>query len=174
MEIIRKEACVKEHLSENKTKKLVRPTWDEYFIKIAKLVATRSNCLRRQVGAVLVRDKMIISTGYNGTPRGTTNCDEGGCRRCANPDVPSGSGLGECTCVHAEENAILQAAYNGMPVKGSTLYTSLCPCIYCAKHLINAGVVKVFYSGSYAMDDQSKSILREAGVELFEYKDRDV
>ncbi len=153
---------------------MTRPTWDEYFINIAKLVASRSSCSSRQVGAVIVKDKMIVSTGYNGTPRGIKNCDEGGCKRCEdkkNGKINSGERLDECVCVHAEENALLQAAYNGVSIKGSTLYTSLCPCKYCAKHIINAGIKKVHYSKNYALDEISKELFREAGVEFQQYKD---
>jgi len=150
----------------------MKPTWDEYFIKIAQLVASRSSCSSRQVGAVIVKDKMLISTGYNGTPRGIKNCDEGGCKRCEDKKLgklKSGEKLDECICVHAEENALLQAAYNGISVKGATIYTSLCPCSYCTKHIINAGIKKVFYSKDYALDEQSKSLFKEAGVEFTQY-----
>ena len=153
---------------------MTRPTWDEYFIKISKLVASRSNCLSRHVGAVIVKDKMIVSTGYNGTPRGIRNCDEGGCKRCAakkNGDINSGEKLDECVCVHAEENALLQAAYNGVSVKGASLYTSLCPCRFCTKHIINAGIKKVYYSDNYNLDSISKDLLDEAGIELVQYRD---
>mgnify|MGYP003972806351 CR=1 FL=1 len=153
-----------------------RPTWDEYFIKIAKLVASRSNCSSRHVGAVLVKDRMIISTGYNGTPRNIKNCDEGGCKRCEDRktgDVKSGERLDECICVHAEENAILQAAYNGVSLKGAYLYTSDSPCSYCTKHIINAGIVKVFYSEKYSLDTMSNDLFKEAGIEFYQYKESD-
>ena len=100
-----------------------RPDWDEYFMEIAKVVALRSNCSRRHVAAVIVKDKRIISTGYNGTPRGIKNCNEGGCPRCSG-HAPSGTGLEECICSHGEENAIVQAAYHGICVKDATLYTT--------------------------------------------------
>ena len=147
-------------------------SWDEYFIQIAELVAQRTNCLSRGVGAVLVKDKMIISTGYNGTPRGVTNCDEGGCTRCtdrAKGRIKSGEKLDECFCIHAEENAILQAAYHGIATKGTTLYVTNCPCLVCARHIINAGIVKVYYNKAYAMDGLARKLLEEAGVELVEY-----
>ncbi len=142
-----------------------RPGWDDYFMNIAEVAAQRSNCSRRHVAAVLVRDNRIISTGYNGTPRGITNCDEGGCPRC-NSDVPSGSHLGECLCCHAEENAIVQAAYHGIEVKGATLYTTFSPCLLCAKMIINAGIVEVVYHRNYSIDDVSLRLLREAGVKV--------
>ncbi|MBN2368738.1 dCMP deaminase family protein [Candidatus Woesearchaeota archaeon] len=151
-----------------------RPSWDEYFIRIAKLVASRSNCLSRHVGAVIVKDKMIVSTGYNGTPRGIKNCDEGGCKRCSDRKegkIKSGEKLDECVCVHAEENALLQAAYNGVSVKNAVIYTSLCPCRYCTKHIINAGIKRVYYSSEYNLDEISKKLFEEAGVELVQYKD---
>ena len=140
-----------------------RPGWDRYFMDIAKVAALRSNCSRRQVAAVLVRDKRIISTGYNGTPRGVRNCNEGGCPRC-NSDTPSGSHLTECLCSHAEENSIVQAAYHGIAVKGATLYTTFSPCLTCAKMIINAGIVEVVYHQRYSIDDVSTALLAEAGV----------
>ena len=140
-----------------------RPGWDRYFMDIAHVAATRSNCSRRQVAAVLVRDRRIISTGYNGTPRGVKNCCDGGCPRC-NSNTPSGHGLGDCLCSHAEENSIVQAAYHGISVKGSTLYTTYSPCLSCAKMIINAGIVEVVYHQRYSIDDVSTALLKEAGV----------
>ena len=142
-----------------------RPDWDEYFMEIAKVVALRSNCSRRHVAAVIVKDKRIISTGYNGTPRGITNCNEGGCPRCSG-HAPSGTGLEECICSHGEENAIVQAAYHGICVKDATLYTTFSPCLLCAKMIINAGIREVVYNESYSIDGTSRRILAEAGVIL--------
>ncbi|MCQ2380338.1 MAG: dCMP deaminase family protein [Victivallaceae bacterium] len=142
-----------------------RPTWDQYFMAIAREVATRSNCSRRHVAAVLVKDKRIVSTGYNGTPRGVRNCNEGGCPRCSS-DVPSGHDLAACLCSHAEENAIVQAAYHGISIKGSTLYTTFSPCLQCAKMIINAGIVEVVFDKHYSIDDVSSALLQEAGVKL--------
>ena len=142
-----------------------RPGWDRYFMDIAQVAAKRSNCSRRQVAAVLVRDKRIISTGYNGTPRGVRNCSDGGCPRCSS-NAPSGSHLTECLCSHAEENAIVQAAYHGIMVKGATLYTTYSPCLLCAKMIINAGIRDVVYNESYSIDGTSRRILAEAGVIL--------
>ena len=147
------------------TEKRQRPSWDRYFMDIAHVAATRSNCSRRQVAAVLVRDKQVVSTGYNGTPRGVKNCSDGGCPRC-NSDVPSGEGLHQCLCSHAEENAIVQAAYNGIAVKGCTLYTTFSPCLLCAKMIINAGIVEVVYHARYSIDDVSMKLLAEAGVKI--------
>lgn len=142
-----------------------RPDWDEYFMEIAKVVAARSNCSRRHVAAVIVKDKRIISTGYNGTPRGIKNCNEGGCPRC-NSHAPSGTSLEECICSHGEENAIVQAAYHGISVKDSTLYTTFSPCLLCAKMIINAGIREVVYNESYSVDATARRILGEAGVIL--------
>jgi dCMP deaminase len=142
-----------------------RPSWHEYFMSIAQVAATRSNCIKRRIGAIIVRDKQIVSTGYNGTPKGIKNCDEGGCPRCWNFGE-SGSGLSECICVHAEENAIVQAACNGISIQGSTLYSTLCPCSYCAKSIINAGIKCVVYRDPYGLDEISKRMFKQAGVEL--------
>ena len=147
----------------DKHKKKARPDWDEYFLNIADVVATRSNCSRRHVAALIVRDRRIISTGYNGTPRGIKNCCEGGCPRCSS-DVPSGENLGECICSHGEENAIVQAAYHGIQVSGGTLYTTFSPCLLCAKMIINAGIVEVVYRSRYTIDGTAMSLLAEAGV----------
>ena len=142
-----------------------RPGWDEYFMNIAHAVATRSNCCRRHVAAIIVRDRRIISTGYNGTPRGIRNCHEGGCPRC-NSTTPSGKGLDECLCSHGEENAIVQAAYHGIAVKGGTLYTTFSPCLLCAKMIINAGIREVVYCDRYSVDDTARRLLQEAGIIL--------
>lgn len=144
---------------------LPRPGWDEYFMRIAQVVALRSNCRRRHVAAVIVKDRRIISTGYNGAPRGIKNCDAGGCPRC-NSDVPSGTALEECICCHGEENAIVQAAYHGISVKGATLYTTFSPCLLCAKMIINAGIAEVVYGERYTIDATAQRILKEAGVIL--------
>lgn len=140
-----------------------RPDWDTYFIEIAHVVKRRSNCSRRQVAALIVRDRRIISTGYNGTPRGVRNCFAGGCPRCAG-DSPSGSNLGECICAHAEENAIVQAAYHGISVRDGALYCTNSPCLMCAKMIINAGIVEVVYEDSYHFSDAARDLLEEAGV----------
>ena len=146
-----------------KTKLSKRPGWDIYFMDIAHVVTKRSNCIRRQVAAIIVKDQRIISTGYNGTPRGVRNCFEGGCPRCASK-APSGSGLGECICSHAEENAITQAAYHGIAVKGATLYSTMSPCLICAKMIINAGIQEVVFEQEYEFGAQTRDLLLEAGV----------
>lgn len=141
----------------------IRPDWDTYYMNIAHVVATRGNCLRRKVAAVLVRDQRIISTGYNGTPRGVTNCMDGGCPRCAGK-TPSGKGLGECLCSHAEENAITQAAYHGIAVKGSVLYCTLSPCLICARMIVNAGVTEVVYEQEYEFHREIQALFRAAHI----------
>jgi dCMP deaminase len=142
---------------------LDRPGWDEYFMKIAQVAALRSNCIKRKVGAAIVRDRRIVSTGYNGTPRGTRNCYEGGCPRC-NSLADSGTRLDECLCSHAEENAITQAAYHGVSVRGGTLYTTFSPCLMCTKMIINAGIREVVYNEGYPLGETSVALLHEAGV----------
>jgi len=140
-----------------------RPDWDTYFMDIAHVVATRANCSRRQVAAVVVADRRIVSTGYNGTPRGVKNCFEGGCARCAGT-APSGASLEECICVHAEQNAICQAAFYGIRLAGATIYVTLSPCLTCAKLIINAGIREVVYGGEYAFNEQARRLFDEAGV----------
>ena len=140
-----------------------RPDWDTYFMDIALQVARRSNCIRRQVAAVIVKDRRVISTGYNGTPRGTVNCCDGGCPRCAS-DAPSGSGLGECVCSHAEENAITQSAYHGIAVADSVLYCTMSPCLICTKMIINSGIREVVFLEAYPMSDETLRLLKTAGV----------
>ncbi|NLB68756.1 MAG: dCMP deaminase family protein [Lentisphaerae bacterium] len=147
----------------NKLPSEQRPDWDTYFMDIAHVVATRGNCSRRKVAAVIVKDKRIISTGYNGTPRGIKNCMDGGCPRCAS-DTPSGGGLGECICSHAEENSITQAAYHGISTKDATIYVTLSPCLTCAKMIINAGIKEVIYDQEYSFNEQTRSTLTEAKV----------
>jgi dCMP deaminase len=140
-----------------------RPSWDEYFMKIAQVVSMRSNCVKRKVAAVIVRDRRVISTGYNGTPRGTRNCFEGGCPRC-NSLADSGTKLEECLCSHGEENAIVQAAYHGVSVRNGTLYTTLAPCLMCTKMIINSGIAEVVYNRDYPLNQTSFALLKEAGV----------
>lgn len=142
-----------------------RPNWDEYFMGIARMVAMRSNCVKRKVAAVITKDKRIISTGYNGTPRGVKNCNEGGCPRC-NSFEASGKGLAECLCSHAEENAITHAAYHGVSIKDGTLYTTFSPCLMCTKMIINSGIKEVVYSVEYTLDKIPLSLLREADIKV--------
>jgi dCMP deaminase len=146
-----------------------RPDWDEYFMDIAHVVSKRGNCSRRKVAAVIVSDRRIISTGYNGTPRGIGNCFEGGCPRCSS-DAPSGESLGECICAHAEENAIVQAAYHGIAVKDSMLYCILSPCLMCTKMIINAGIKEVVYESEYHFTEQARHLFTTAGVTCRQFK----
>ncbi len=146
-----------------------RPDWDEYFMNIAKVVSTRSNCIKRKVAAIIVKDFRVISTGYNGTPKGARNCNEGGCPRC-NSLAPSGTALDECLCCHGEENAITQAAYHGTSLKGSTLYTTFAPCLLCTKMIINSGISEVVYNQEYPLNDRALALLRECNVKLRQYR----
>ena len=141
-----------------------RPSPDRYFMDMAKLVATRSTCLRRHVGAVIVKDKHVLSTGYNGAPRGARHCEETGCLRIE-LKVPSGTRHELCRGVHAEQNAVAQAAYFGTSVKGATIYTTTFPCSLCAKILVNAGITEIVYDEGY-MDDLSKEILSETQMKI--------
>ncbi|MDI9486244.1 MAG: cytidine/deoxycytidylate deaminase family protein [Bacillota bacterium] len=143
---------------------MTRPSWERYFMEIAELVSSRSTCLRRQVGAVLVRDKHIIATGYNGAPRGITHCMEAGCLR-EKLGIPSGERHEMCRGTHAEQNAIIQAALHGVSTAGSTLYCTHQPCILCAKMLINAGVERVVFQGNYP-DGLAVELMNEAGIEM--------
>ncbi|MGH0032373.1 MAG: deaminase [Myxococcota bacterium] len=142
-----------------------RPSWDEYFMSIARVVASRSNCVKRKVAAVITKDRRIISTGYNGTPRGTPNCNEGGCPRC-NGFAEGGTRLDECLCSHGEENAITQAAYHGVSVAGGTIHTTFSPCLTCTKMIINAGLTEVVYNVDYPLGEVALDLLREAGVKV--------
>ena len=142
-----------------------RPGWDEYFMKIARVVASRSNCMKRKVAAVIVKDGRIISTGYNGTPRGVKNCNQGGCPRC-NSFNPSGASLSECFCSHAEENAIVQASYHGIGIKDATIFTTFSPCLLCTKMIINSGLKEVVYNLAYPMGGQAIQLLKEADIKV--------
>lgn len=144
-----------------------RPSWNEYFMDITRLVARRSTCMRRQVGAVMVKEKNILATGYNGTPSGIKHCDETGCLR-EQLQVPSGERHELCRGLHAEQNAIIQAARHGVNISGSTLYCTNSPCIICTKMLINAGIRNVVYLEGYA-DNLSVEMLDEAGIETLSF-----
>lgn len=139
-----------------------RPTIDEYFLRIAKVIATRSTCLRHNVGAVIVRDKRIVSTGYNGAPRGLPHCLDVGCIR-DKENIPSGTQIEKCLGVHAEQNAIIQAALHGVSTKDSIIYITHQPCITCAKMIINAGIKRVVYDDGYD-DVAGLELLRQAGI----------
>ena len=145
-----------------------RPSWNQYFASIARMVATRSTCLRRHVGAVLVKEKRILSTGYNGAPAGLKHCIEVGCLR-EKDSIPSGTRHELCRALHAEQNAIVQAAYHGISIAGSTLYCTNKPCVICSKMLINAGIKRIFFDDGYD-DDLSDAILDEAKIEIMRFE----
>ena len=141
-----------------------RPTWHEYFVSITKQVSTRSTCLRRKVGAIIVKDKRILTTGYNGAPMGVRNClDIGTCLR-EELGVPSGERHEICRGLHAEHNAILQASYHGVKIKDSAIYCTTQPCILCAKMIINCGIKKIYYFEDYP-DPLAIELLGEAEIE---------
>ena len=145
-----------------------RPTWDEYFLEVACLVSKRSTCLRRHVGAVLVKDKQILATGYNGAPSGVTHCLEAGCIR-EKLKVPSGQRHELCRGLHAEQNVILQAALHGISTKDSHIYITNQPCMICAKMLINAGVKEIIISDGYP-DEMAEKFLKEAKIKVRKMK----
>lgn len=140
----------------------MRPAWDTYFMEIAHVVATRTTCLRRGVGAIIIKDRRILTTGYNGAPGGLAHCEVVGCIRDKN-GVPSGERVELCRGLHAEQNAILQAALYGVSIEGATIYSTTHPCIVCAKMIINAGMKEVVIVKSYP-DPLSAALLAEAGV----------
>jgi dCMP deaminase len=141
-----------------------RPGWDNYFMDIAFMVSSRSTCLRRKVGAVIVKDKRILATGYNGAPSGIVHCSQSGCLR-EQMKIPSGQRHELCRGLHAEMNAIIQASMHGVPIQGSVLYSTNHPCVICAKMLINAGIRELIILGDYP-DELSRSFLKEAGVRI--------
>jgi dCMP deaminase len=152
------------HHSVSMIETMKRLPWDEYFLRIARLVAERSTCQRRKVGAVLVRDKRILATGYNGAPHGLAHCDEVGCLR-AKLGIKSSERIEICRGIHAEQNAIVQAATFGANVSGAKLYCTHQPCITCTKILINASVKDICVSARYP-DKLASRMLREAGVQV--------
>lgn len=145
-----------------------RPSWDQYFIDITHLVASRSTCLRRQVGALLVKDRNILATGYNGTPSGITHCEAVGCLR-ERLKVPSGERHELCRGLHAEQNAIIQAARHGVNIDGATLYCTTMPCIICTKMLINAGIRRIVFEEGYA-DQLACEMVAEAQIEVDQFQ----
>jgi dCMP deaminase len=153
-------------LKEKKEKKVYprRPSWEEYFMDITHLVAKRSTCLRRQVGAVLVKDKKILATGYNGAPSKLEHCLDVGCLR-EKLGIPSGERHELCRGLHAEQNAIIQAAYHGVEIRGATLYCTNHPCIICSKMIMNAGIERIVFEEGYA-DALAKRMLKESGVKV--------
>jgi len=149
-----------------------RPSWDEYFMEITRLVVSRSTCLRRQVGAVIVKDKKILATGYNGAPSGLAHCLEVGCLRDT-LGIPSGERHELCRGLHAEQNAIIQAAYHGVSINGATLYCTNLPCIICTKMLINAGIERVVYAEGYT-DPLALQMWEESKVAIEQFQPKQV
>ena len=149
-----------------------RPSYDEYFMEMAHVVSKRSTCMRRKVGAILVKDKHILSTGYNGAPKGHKHCSEIGCLR-ENLDVPPGERHELCRGLHAEQNAIIQAAVFGVSIKNSVLYCTNTPCVVCVKMLINASVTEIVYSGDYP-DDLAKKMLSESDIKIRNYNNKNL
>ena len=147
--------------------KIVRPDIDEYFMMMAVLVASRSTCIRRKVGAVIVKDKRVLSTGYNGPPRGMAHCDETGCIR-EQLHVPSGERHELCRGLHAEQNAVIQAAVFGTSIDGASIYVTNHPCSVCAKILINAGIKEIIYD-EYYHDELAEEILKESGIKVRQF-----
>ena len=145
-----------------------RPDWTEYFMDITRLVARRSTCIRRQVGAIVVKDKRILATGYNGVPTGLAHCEDTGCIREQN-NVPSGQRHELCRGLHAEQNTIIQAAFHGISISGATLYCTTLPCSICLKMLINAGITAIIYEQGYP-DELTESLLNETDLTLTKVK----
>ncbi|QLH74884.1 MAG: cytidine/deoxycytidylate deaminase family protein [Methanomassiliicoccales archaeon] len=141
-----------------------RPDNDTYFMRMADLVSTRSTCLRRKVGAVIVKEKRVLSTGYNGAPKGLRHCEEVGCVRLNN-NIESGTRHELCRGVHAEQNAVIQAAYFGVSIKDGTIYTTTYPCVMCTKILLNAGIAEIVFKDDY-IDPLSRDILAETNVKV--------
>jgi dCMP deaminase len=142
----------------------MRPSWDDYFMKITKDVAVRSTCLKRKVGAIIVKEFRVLSTGYNGAPKKVKHCSETGCLR-KELKVPSGQRHELCRGLHAEQNAIIQAALHGVKIEGGTIYSTYQPCIICVKMMINAGIKKLVYEGHYP-DKLARQMLKESGMKV--------
>ncbi|KAK2861393.1 hypothetical protein FQN49_004241 [Arthroderma sp. PD_2] len=145
----------------------LRPVWDQYFMQLASLAAQRSNCMKRRVGCVLVKENRVMTTGYNGTPRHMKNCNEGGCPRC-NLGQAGGTVLSTCLCMHAEENALLEAGRQRIG-EGSILHCNTCPCLTCSVKIAQLGIAEVVYSQGYHMDSDTAAVLKEAGVKLRQF-----
>ncbi|GMQ57682.1 cytidine/deoxycytidylate deaminase family protein [Vallitalea sediminicola] len=146
----------------------MRPSWDEYFMDIVEIIKGRSTCLRRKVGAVIVKDRRILTTGYNGAPSGCKHCAEVGCLR-QQMNIPSGQRHELCRASHAEQNAIVQAAMHGVSIDGGTIYVTDQPCVICSKLIINAGLKRVVFKGSYP-DELSMELLKEASIIVDKYE----
>src|SRR3990167_7237353 len=153
------------------SQKKQRPSWDGYFMQLAEVVKSRSNCLRRNFGALIVRDFRIISTGYNGTPHGIKNCIDGGCERCLKREkgeIKTHEYQESCICIHAEQNAIVQASFQGSATKSATMYSTISPCSSCAKLIINAGIQRYVYANSHH-DKAGIKLLDSAKVVVDKY-----
>ncbi len=143
-----------------------KPSWDVYFMNLAEVVRSRADCTRRKVGALIVKDRRIIATGYNGTPHNIKNCSEGGCQRCRQRDEGKIKAIEyeeSCVCIHAEQNAIIQAAYQGISTKGGILYSTTLPCSTCCKMLINSGIKEIVHKEDFH-DELAINLLKEAGI----------
>ncbi|MDD5382976.1 MAG: dCMP deaminase family protein [Candidatus Margulisbacteria bacterium] len=147
-----------------------RPAWDDYFMTIAEDVSERAICVKRKVGALIVKDNRILTTGYNGAPKGFNHCSEQTCLR-KQMQVPSGQRHELCRGLHAEQNAIIQAAWHGVKIVGGTMYSTYQPCVICVKMMINAGIVKVIYAGGYP-DELAQEMLKESQLEVIKYESR--
>ena len=147
-----------------------RPNWDDYFMKITYDVAERATCVKRQVGALVVKENRILTTGYNGTPKGFVHCTEETCLRIKH-NVPSGQRHELCRGLHAEQNAIVQAAWHGVKIEGGAIYCTYQPCVICVKMMINAGIVKLVYDGGYP-DELARDMLGESNLEVCKYEGR--
>jgi dCMP deaminase len=146
-----------------------RPSWDEYFMKIVQDVSERATCMKRKVGAILVKDKRILTTGYNGSPKGFKHCEEVGCIR-KEMNLPSGQRHELCRGLHAEQNAIIQAAVHGVEISGATMYCNYHPCVICVKMMINAGIVKLVYAGGYP-DELAQKMIKESKIQVMLFKE---
>jgi len=147
-----------------------RPAWDDYFMKITGVVSERATCVKRSVGAIIVKDNRILSTGYNGAPKGMKHCGEVGCIR-KEMNVPSGQRHELCRGLHAEQNAIVQAAWHGVKIEGGTMYCTYQPCVICVKMMLNAGIKRLVYSGSYP-DELAMKMIQESGLAVTKYENK--
>lgn len=147
-----------------------RPSWDEYFMKITQVVSERSTCRRRQIGSLIVKDKRILSTGYNGAPSGIPHCLDVGCLR-EERGVPSGERHELCRGLHAEQNAIIQAALHGVSINGAIIYSTHQPCVLCAKMIINAGLKEIIFRDSYP-DELAEKLLEEGKIKIRQFKEK--
>ena len=148
---------------------MIRPGWDDYFMRIAQDVSLRAICVKRKVGALIVKDNCILSTGYNGAPKGFSHCSEETCLR-KQMHVPSGQRHELCRGLHAEQNAIIQAAWHGVKIEGATLYCTYQPCVICVKMMINAGIVRLVYAGGYP-DELARQMLEESKLQVNKFEE---